>query len=185
MTAVIQMKHKTRVVSYRPQGQGPPPRCPGYAEQTWLGNAQRVADSRPPRWHAAQTRSYSLQEGLGLQKSMGSYLQHLAASLHSAATPNDEQPADTSLQPGGNSVIITVQGCNNPSSQTAILYLTEVIKTSSNEYHIFDSFYLSMGCFFVLRQICIIQYFIQRISSFTPHERVSVLGMSYCQKSSF
>ena len=153
------MKHKTRVVSYHLQGQGPPPRCPGYAEQTWLGNAQRVADSRPPMWHAAQTRSYSLQEGLGLQNSMGFYLHHLTASLHSAATPNDEQPADTSLQPGGNSVvIITAQGCSNPLSQSAIIYSTEVKKTSSNEYHIFDSFNLSMGCFFVLWQISFVYY---------------------------
>ena len=80
------------------------PRCPGYAERTWHGSAQRVADSHPTGESAALTHSSSLLEGLGLQSSRGSYLylHHPTSSLPpSAATPTAQQPADTSLQPAG------------------------------------------------------------------------------------
>lgn len=91
-----------RAASYHLPEQPLPPLCPGFAERTWLGIAQTVADSRLAGWSAVQGHFSSVLGGPGRQSSTGSDLNFdlPAVSLHhSAATPTAGQPADKFLRP--------------------------------------------------------------------------------------
>lgn len=100
--AVIERKQCISDISYHLPVLVQPPRCLGYAGQTWPCNGQTVAGSHPAKWREALTHSSSLLGGLDQQSSMDfcPCLHHPTVFLpHSAATLAYEEPTDTSLQP--------------------------------------------------------------------------------------